>query len=75
MQGRRFDPWSGKIPLVAEQRSLDTTAAEARVPRGLCSTTKEASVMRNPRAAMNSSPRSPQLRKPVHSNGDPVQSK
>ena len=32
MQGHGFDPWSRKIPHGAEQLSLCTTTAEARVP-------------------------------------------
>ena len=41
----------------------------------LCSATREAAIVRGPRTAMKSGPRSPQLEKPVCINKDPMQPK
>ena len=62
-RGHGFDLWSGKIPHAVEQLSPWATATEAPAPTAPCSTTREATVMRSPRTATKSSPRSPQLDK------------
>ena len=59
-RGQGFEPWSGKIP----------RSNWAREPQllslcvwSLCSATREAAIVRGPRTAMKSGPRSPQLEK------------
>ena len=63
MQGHGFEPWSRRIPHVAEQLSPRATTPETHAHRSQCSTTREATAMRSPRTATKSSPCSPQLEK------------
>ena len=82
----RFNPWSGKVPYVAEQlslgattietvlQSLGATTTEARIPQSSCSATREATT-RSLHTAIKSSPRSPQLENNLHSKEDSAQPK
>ena len=67
----RFHPWPGKIPHATEQLSLCARTPEPKrfspVSESPCSM-RDASAMRNPHAAMSSSPRSPQLEKSPHTD-------
>ena len=62
-----FEPWSGKIPHAAEQLGPWATTTEPQLLSlrvwSLCSATREAAMVRGPRTAMKSGPRSPQLEK------------
>ena len=61
-RGHEFKPWSGKIPHAAEQLGpWATTTEPARLDPVL--QTREATIVRGPRTAMKSGPRSPQLEK------------
>ena len=63
-----FDPWSGKIPLAAEQLNLCSRAWEpqlpspraaatgAHSPSSLCSSAREATTMRSPHTATRETP-------------------
>ena len=62
MQGTQSDPWWGKILYAAEQLSPCATATEP-VLYSLCSTTREAIAMRNPRISTKNSPSWSQLEK------------
>ena len=53
----RFNPWSRKIPHTVEQLSPRAATIEAHAPQSLCcSATREATTMRSPHIATESSP-------------------
>ena len=61
-RGHGFEPWFGRIPHAAEQVGpWATTTEPARLEPVL--PTREAAIVRGPRTAMKSGPRSPQLEK------------
>ena len=62
----RFDPWSGKIPNVAEQLSLCTTNTEPMLPRTCALQQEEPRQWEAHAPQLRSSPRSPQLDKSPH---------
>ena len=62
-RGHGFEPWSGRIPHAAEQLGPCTTTTEPERLEPVLRQQERPPIMKGPRTAMKSGPRSPQLEK------------